>query len=452
MTTAGLLIMASGLILLTVSSIPTINRRMQGLFYGWWLIGVAALVMALSIVPFFHSMTAWFVVLERHFGWGRAQLALAFSLSRVEGGVMGPLEGLLIDRLGARRMVLIGLVILGGGFLLFSRVEELWQFYAAFLVMSLGAGLGTWLPMMTVLNGWFVRRRATSMSLVMVCYRLGVVALVPVLTWSMHPNHFGWQIAAAGIGVVIILVALPISLLVRNRPEEYGQHPDGDPAPLPSASASRTPGSQPSLDDEDFTWQQAVRTRAFWLMSLGHASCSCVIVTIMVHLGPMLTDRGFSLQTVGWVVSAYTSVGMVSTLVGGYIGDRLPIRVAIFGFSILQSVAVVVVVMAHSMPMVLLFALLLGAGEGRSSLTTAIRGVYFGRRAFASIMGMSMVPMNVLLFAAPLFAGYMFDTTGSYVIPFTTVAVVSGSGASLFLLLGDPKPLSASPRAALVSG
>ena len=126
MTTAGLLIMASGLILLTVSSIPTINRRMQGLFYGWWLIGVAALVMALSIVPFFHSMTAWFVVLERHFGWGRAQLALAFSLSRVEGGVMGPLEGLLVDRLGARRMVLIGLVILGGGFLLFSRVEELW--------------------------------------------------------------------------------------------------------------------------------------------------------------------------------------------------------------------------------------------------------------------------------------------------------------------------------------
>jgi MFS family permease len=166
----------------------------------------------------------------------------------------------------------------------------------------------------------------------------------------------------------------------------------------------------------------------------------------------MLTDRGFSLQTVGWVVSAYTSVGMVSTLVGGYMGDRVPIRVAIFGFSILQSVAVVVVVMAHSMPMVLLFALLLGAGEGRSSLTTAIRGVYFGRIAFASIMGMSMLPMNVLLFAAPLFAGYMFDTTGSYVIAFTTFAVVSGLGASLFLLLGDPKPLSASPRAALASG
>ena len=451
MTFTALLILAFGLFLITLASIPEVSRRTQGLFYGWWLIGLAALVMALSIAPFFHAMTAWFVVLEGHFGWGRAQLALAFSLSRVEGGIMGPVEGLLVDWLGPRRMVVIGLVIMGGGFLLFSRVQELWEFYAAFIIISLGAGLGTWLPMMTVLNGWFVRRRAMAMSLVMVGYRLGVVAMVPVLTWAMNPDQFGWQIAAAGIGVVIILVALPISRLVHNRPEEYGQHPDGDTAPRPSARAGRAPDSQPSVDEGDFTWQEAIRTRNFWLMSLGHACCSSVIVTIMVHLGPMLTDRGFSLQTVGWVVSVYTSIGIASTVLGGYIGDRVPMRLAIFGFSILQSLAVIVLLLAHSIPMVLLFALLLGAGDGRSSLTTAIRGVYFGRRAFASIMGMSMVPMNVLLFAAPLFAGYMFDATGSYGIPFITVAVVSSLGASLFLLMGDPKPLPSSPQTVLAS-
>ena len=94
--------------------------------------------------------------------------------------------------------------------------------------------------------------------------------------------------------------------------------------------------------------------------------------------------------------------------------------------------------------LVLLFALLMGAGEGRGSLTTAIRGVYFGRRAFASIMGMSMIPMNILLFSAPLFAGYMFDTTGSYFIPFVTIAAVSAIGASLFLMLGEPGHLTSS--------
>ena len=109
----------------------------------------------------------------------------------------------------------------------------------------------------------------------------------------------------------------------------------------------------------------------------------------------------------------------------------------------LQSAAVFVILLAHSLPMIFLFALLMGAGDGRGSLTTAIRGVYFGRKSFASIMGMSMVPMKVLLFMAPLFAGYMFDTTGSYFIPFTAVALVSSVGSFLFLLLGEPAQLRA---------
>ena len=137
MTVPALLMVALGVLLIIVSGTPTVSRRMKvGIFYGWWLVGIASIVMILSIVPFFHTMTAWFVVLERHFGWNRTQLSLAFSLSRVEGGILGPLEGLLIDRLGPRRMVIIGLAILGIGFLMFSRVQELWQFYAAFLTIS----------------------------------------------------------------------------------------------------------------------------------------------------------------------------------------------------------------------------------------------------------------------------------------------------------------------------
>ena len=447
MTVPALLMVALGVLLIIVAGTPTVSRRMKGgTFYGWWLVGIASIVMILSIVPFFHTMTAWFVVLERHFGWNRTQLSLAFSLSRVEGGILGPLEGLLIDRLGPRRMVIIGLTILGIGFLMFSRVQELWQFYVAFLTMSLGTGLGTWLPMMTVLNSWFVRRRATSMSLVLVGYRLGVVAFVPLLTWAMDDVQYGWRAVAAAVAITVILVAFPLSRLVRNRPEDYGQHPDGDGnAPgLPAADVKDA--LEPGQQEFDFTWREAIRTRAFWLMSFGHGCCSAVIVSVMVHLGPMLTDRGFSLQTVGWVVSAYTAIGIVSTLIGGHIGDRVSMRHAIFGFAILQSAAILILTMAHSIQMVLLFALLMGAGEGRGSLTTAIRGLYFGRRAFASIMGMSMVPMNVLLFAAPLFAGYMFDITGSYSIPFTTIAIVSATGASLFLLLGEPAQLVSPER------
>ena len=163
----------------------------------------------------------------------------------------------------------------------------------------------------------------------------------------------------------------------------------------------------------------------------------------MVHLGPMLADRGFSLPTVGLVVSIYTGVTGLFILVGGYIGDRLPIRMTLFGFSAVQSVAVVILLQADTPAVAYLFAVVLGVGfGGRTPLSTAIRGIYFGRRAFASITGISMIPMNFLLLAAPLFAGIMFDSTGSYQVPFATVAVVSFVGATAFLFLGAP-PTSA---------
>ncbi|MFQ6027071.1 MAG: MFS transporter [Dehalococcoidia bacterium] len=416
------------------------KTKARGLFYGWWLSGIAALIMILGTVPFFQGMTAWFVVLESQFGWSRAQLSGAFALTRVEGSIMGPIGGYLIDKLGPRRMVLIGLLVLGGGFLLLSRVTNLWQFYLAFVVMSAGAGLGTWLPMMTVLNNWFNRRRATAMALAMEGFSLGGVILVPILAWAIDPdlpNRPGWRATAAAIGLLILIASFPVSRLVRNRPEDYGQRPDGLSAPAISEGPTANPEERPQASD--YTWQEAVRTKTFWIITMGHACSSIVIVTLMVHLGPMLHDRGFSLQMVGWVVSTYTGVTAVFTLVGGYIGDRMPIRLALFGFSAIQSAAVVVLLFADTTLLVLLFAVLLGIGfGGRNPLSTAIRGVYFGRRAFASITGISMVPMNVFLLASPLFAGIMFDLRGSYMVPFLVVAVVSFFGAGLFLFLGSP--------------
>ena len=412
------------------------------MFYGWWLAALAALVMVIGTVPLFQGMTAWFVVLEQTFGWSRGQLSLAFSLTRVEGSIMGPVSGFLIDKLGPRRMVLFGMLILGVGFLLFSQVQGLWQFYLAFIVMSSGAGLGTWMPMMTVLNSWFRRRRSTAMAIAMEGFSLGGVLLVPLLAWSIDPGiagRPGWKATALAIGVFVMVVAWPISRLVRNRPEEFGWAPDGDPPRLVGTRGLQSQSTDP--DQGSYTWQQAVKTRAFWLITWGHACSSIIIVTIMVHLGPMLTDRGFSLQTVGWVVSVQTAVGAVSTVAGGYIGDRMPIRIALFAFSSLQSVAVFVLLTADTVAMVMVFAVLMGIGfGGRNPMTTSIRGVYFGRRAFASITGVSMVPMNILLLAAPLFAGIMFDLRGSYVLPLAVTAVVSFFGSGLFLFLGRPSP------------
>ena len=416
------------------------TRRLNGVFYGWWLVGVSGFTMLLVTVPIFYGMSAWFPVLEKSFGWSRGQLSLAFSLTRVEGSITGPLGGYLVDRLGSRRMVLMGFLIMGCGFILFGLVQELWQFYLAFIVVSMGAGLGSWMPMMAVLNNWFLKKRATAMSRAMAGSAVGGLLLVPVLAWSIDPDRFGldrWRDVATVIGVALLLLAVPLSLMVRNRPEDYGQRPDGDPPTEDTAPAERAP--TPS-EDSGFTWQEAVRTRAFWLISIGHASSAAVMTTLTVHLGSMLfLDRGVSLGTVGLVISTYLAVGAAFNLVGGYVGDRVPMRMAVFGFSVVQSVAIVVLLLAGTSPLIYVFAILLGIGfGGRAPLTTAIRGVYFGRRAYGRIMGISMLPMNAFLFVMPVYAGFMFDATESYTIPFITLAALNFVGSCFFLMIGPP--------------
>jgi sugar phosphate permease len=392
-------------------------------------------------------MAVWSVALESHFGWSRTQLGFALTFTRIEGGVMGPLEGYLTDRLGTRRMVFMGLLILGVGFLIFWQVRNLWMFYLAFIVMAVGQGLGSWLPLMTGINNWFVRRRAMAMGWANVGSRLGALLLVPAIAWAVDPgqDRLGWQITALVLGIFILVIAFPISLLIRNRPQDYGQLPDGDRAAVAPAVENH---GEPELWSEvasrppsDLTAAQAIKTPAFWLIAFGHGFTSMVILAIMAHLGLLLKDRGFDVQTTGWVVTVYTAVAMGFQLVGGYVGDRAPKNLVIFGFSSLQAVGVVVLTFASTLPLIFLFAVLFGIGfGGRNPLTTAIRGEYFGRASFGKILGLSTVPMNVLLLLASPFAGLIRDVQGTYTLAFLVLAALNFFGAFLFLLARRPAP------------
>ena len=448
MTLTGLLVLASRFKLIAAAGVPGAAHRVRGMFYGWFMVGLSAVIMALGGVPIFNGLSVWNPVLRNSFGWTSGQMSWGYAITQIEGGFLGPVIGILVDRLGPRRMVFTGLVVLGSGFVLFSQIRDLWQLYLAFVIMSFGSSLSTWLPMMTLVNHWFIRRRAVAMSLAMEGYALGGIFVPILMAWAIggtDPNiseRFGWRTTALFIGVLCLASAGPLSRLVRNRPEELGLQPDGDRA-LPTAASPVNAGSAaPETGDEGYTWQEAVRTAAFWLISLGHSFAAIIIVTISVHLGLMLDDRGFSLQTISLVLAVYTAVSAIFMPVGGYLGDRLPMKLVAFGFSSIQAVAVLVLVLAHDVEMLFLFAVLFGVGfGGRSSLMTALRGAYFGRKAFAAITGISIVPMNILLFIAPVFAGLMRDATGSYDLAFLSIAAASLSGSCLFLLLGEPPRL-----------
>ncbi|MCE2462762.1 MAG: MFS transporter, partial [Dehalococcoidia bacterium] len=184
---------------------------------------------------------------------------------------------------------------------------------------------------------------------------------------------------------------------------------------------------------------QALRTPAFYCIYFGHAFNSMLIVTITTHLALLMTDQEISLQMSAWVVTVYTGISMVFQVVGGYIGDRAPKNVVIFIFSAIQAGSVLIITTNDSLAAAFAFAVAFGIGfGGRTPLTVAIRGDYFGRKAFASIMGLSMVPMNFCLLAAPLLTAIYHDARDSYVLPFNVLAVICFLGGVLFLLAKKP--------------
>ena len=390
---------------------------------------------------------------------------------------MGPIVGWGVDKLGPRKMVAIGLIIFAVGFLLFSRTANLWMFYLSFVIVSLGAGLGSWLPANAALNNWFRQRRSTAMSIPMLGFGIGGVVIVPLMAWMMGwdaqtaaeiPGRLGWQNTALVVGAVGLVASLPLAWLVRNRPEDYGQHPDGvDPAARADAAggnpnnpnragagrrriANANANASSSPIAPEYSWQEAIRTRAFWLITMGHASSSIIIISVMTYLGLVMVEREFTLVEVGLVISVQTAVSTLFMVIGGMVGDRIPIRIAIFAFSFLQSIAIGVLLFAETLPLFFLFAILMGMGfGGRTPLTTSIRGVYFGRSSFARITGISMIPMNIMFIIVVPYIAWMRDSiTGSYTIPFATIAVVSAAGSILFLLLGDPRLSPAQRRRA----
>ena len=385
----------------------------------------------------FQGVGTFFVALERTFGWNRTTLSGAFALSRVEGALLGPIEGLLVDKLGTRRMVIIGYLVMGAGFIFYSQIQSIWQFYAAYLAISLGSGVGGWIAFVTLINNWFSRRRALAMSIAVSGIQLGGF-LVPLLAWGIE-NH-GFRMTALAIGVVLIIVAVPASHFVRNRPEDVGARPDGDP-PRREAVGAAGPAQPDTAEEAEMSPRQALRTVAFWVIAVARLTSVVSIVTLSVHLVPKLTDAGMSLITANFVVTLYTFVAFLSGFIAGYLADRTSKVAVLFVCMFMQALAMAILTVTDSLPMAMVFAVLWGAGfGGRVPLLTAIVGDFFGRRNFGSILGMNMVPSNIAMIFAPLFAGFMFDLRQSYFIPFATFTVMGFIGAFVILLARQPAP------------
>jgi MFS family permease len=432
--------MIAGLVSRLLDNLNQLFRPQGHVFYGWWIVASAGGVQWLAGVLWMQSYGAYMVFLLDEFGWSKALVAGAFALTRIESGILGPLQGWLVDRFGPRLILTIGTVMFGVGFMLFSLVDSLVTFYLCFVLIALGSSLGGFATLMVSIVAWFNRHRAKAIALSQLGFSIGGLS-VPLVVFLLQT--YGWRTTAFLSGVAVIVIGLPLVQMIRHRPEDHGELPDGERPPPEDRQASEDGNPLPA--QRDFTAREAMRTSAFWLISLGHALALLTVSAVMVHLIAHLTESlDYSVAEAGGVVALLTGFMMLGQLSGGYLGDRFNKRLICAACMVAHAVGLLLVTFAGSFSQpvlaVLAFTVLHGLAWGtRGPLMVALRADYFGPSSFGTIMGFSSLIVMLGMSGGPVFAGLMADLHGNYQLGLAVLAGLSLLGSLAFLAALPPR-------------
>ncbi|MBI4219664.1 MAG: MFS transporter [Chloroflexi bacterium] len=424
-------------------------RRPRRVFYGWWIVLASALTNGIGGSVQWQGFTVFFLPVARTLGLSHAATSVPFALARAENGVLGPITGWLIDRVGVKPLMLIGTAVVGIGYIGLSRTNSYLSFLLVYLfVISIGASTAFMQASTTAINHWFIKRRGLAMSINSAAFRLGGAIMIPLLAYLVL--KIGWQTTAFWVGILMIVVVAPLALVFRQTPESMGLKPDGEPGrPLPggrtaaAARGNRLQGVEATT--EDWGIREALRTPAYWTLAAGTTLRIAVHGAVGVHMVPLLVSRGATEQTAALMVGALAGVSVPLILVFGWLGDRigrsklLTIGYSMSGFSLLLLAFV-----DGTWP--LMGALLLFAGsEAGAALNWALVGDMFGRRNFATLRGMLAPVYNASLVVTPIAAGLVFDSLGTYRPALLAGGAIMFAAAGVFFILKAPKRRAGTP-------
>ena len=257
---------------------------------------------------------------------------------------------------------------------------------------------------------------------------------MPLVAWSLQT--FGWRATAFSSGVIAVVVGLPLAFVIRRRPEDHGEVMDGIAAPAPEKKHD-----SPSSASRDFTAREALRTPAFWLLSLGHGFALFVVHAVTVHsITHMNQGLGYSVAQASLVYTLLTVSQVGGVLIGWAIGDRYDKRLIAAACMLAHMTGLLLLTYAVNVPMVLAFAVLHGAAWGlRGPFMQALRADYFGRSAIGMILGLSFMIIVIGQIGGPMIAGIFADLTGNYRTGFTILALLAGLGSLFFILAKRPR-------------
>ncbi len=408
---------------------------MKRMFYGWWMVGAGCGMQFVQGTLMLHSFGAYFAVLRDDRGWSKTELSGAAAMHQLEAAVLGPLLGWFLDRFGPQWVIRIGVLIFGMGFMLLSYIDSLLQFYGAFILTALGASLCGFFPLNVALIHWFEKKRARALASMQVGMAAGGLC-VPLIAWSLAT--WGWRATAFASGVLIIVICLPVSFVIRRRPEDMGLKMDGADSVLPDLNSDSKKEQKETT--RDFTAREALRTPAFWLISLGHGFALFVVMGVNTHaITHMKEGLGYSIEAAAFAIMLQTVAQLCGVGVGAWIGDRYDKRKLSALCMIGHMSGLLFLTYATGPAMIVAYAVLHGTAWGlRGPMMQALRADYFGRSAIGMILGLSFMIMVIGQVGGPMIAGIMADMTGNYRAGFTTLALLAGLGSLFFLFAKRP--------------
>ena len=401
--------------------------------------GAAAALQFLQSALLMQSFGAYVAILSEQRGWSKTALSGAAALQSVETAILGPALGWLLDRFGPRAMVQVGMLVFGSGFLMLSQIDTIGGFYASAVMMAVGVSLGGYFPLTVALIQWFERYRARALSIMSMGLALGGV-MVPVVAWCMAT--YGWRATAFGSGIIIMTLGLPLARMIRWRPQDHGLNVDGLP-PIPDTVDGDATIGFPVRTE--FSARQALRTRAFWLLALGHGFALLVVTAVNVHaITHMKEGLGYSVTQAAFFIMVLTFGQVIGVTLSATIGDRFEKRLLAALCMLGHMLGLLLLTYATHPAQVVAFAILHGMAWGlRGPLMQSIRADYFGRNAIGMILGLSSVIIALGQIAGPMVAGMLADLTGNYRTGFTVLALTAGCGSLLFLFAVRPQGTAA---------
>jgi len=408
-------------------------------FYGWYALAGVMVATFFTLGSFLISFAVFLPVVCSEMNWSRAAVSTGLTLGLLCNGLLGPLWGYLVNRFGPRKIIVTGSVVTALGLSGMYLVHEIWHIYVFYSIAGLGVGLAGMVATSTIANNWFVRKRSLAMGIMISAGCLSGFAFPPLITLLM--SSLGWRMSWPVMAAIVFIGAGIIGglLLIRDKPEDMGQLPDGDPPGLNEDIRLLDRIGDEEEKPSEWKIRHIFKMRTTWLIMAFTICYAVALGTSGTHLIAYVQDIGFSPLIAATTLSVVSGIAIVGSLGFGTLAIKFDIRYLASGAFGLQLIGLIILLTTDNLTLIYLFTVLYGIGNGALlvALPTFI-GAYYERNVYPTVMGIISPSQVVAQAAAATSAGAIFDATGSYIPAFILVTVFSLAGLVCTLLTRKP--------------